>query len=169
MNPLASDTFEKESFMLGKKPTPAVIEKPTDKIDTLIGPNTEVKGDVVFSGGLRVDGKLIGNVSAEDSSNKSLLTVSEQGEVSGNVKVPHVVINGLVNGNVSSSGKVLLQSKAKIVGDVYYASIEMELGATVNGSMVCETAKDLSRKDSSVASIAKGDTKNKILDQVTRD
>lgn len=155
--------------MLGKKPTPTVVEKPTDKIDTLIGPNTEVKGDVTFSGGLRVDGKLTGNVSAQDSSNKSLLTVSEQGEVSGNVKVPHVVINGLINGNVTSSGKVLLQSKAKIVGDVYYSSIEMELGATVNGSMVCETAKEASRKDSGITSISKPETKNKILDQVTRD
>ena len=154
--------------MLGKKPTSTVAEKPTDKIDTLIGPNTEVTGDIAFSGGLRVDGKLTGNISAQDSSNKSLLTVSEQGEVSGNVKVPHVVINGLINGNVISSGKVLLQSKAKIVGDVSYSSIEMELGATVNGSMVCETAGS-SRKDSSIASIAKGDTKNKILDQVTRD
>ncbi len=155
--------------MLGKKPTPTVVEKPTEKIDTLIGPNTEIKGDVTFSGGLRVDGKLTGNVSAQDSSNKSLLTVSEQGEVSGNVKVPHVIINGLINGNVTSSGKVLLQSKAKIVGDVYYSSIEMELGATVNGSMVCETARESSRKDSSISSIAQGDAKNKILDQITRD
>jgi len=155
--------------MLGKKPTPTVVEKPTDKIDTLIGPNTEVKGDVTFSGGLRVDGKLTGNVSAQDSSNKSLLTVSEQGEVSGNVKVPHVVINGLINGNVTSSGKVLLQSKAKIVGDVYYSSIEMELGATVNGSMVCETARESSRKDSGITSISKPETNNKILDQITRD
>jgi len=155
--------------MLGKKPTPTVVEKPTDKIDTLIGPNTEIKGDVTFSGGLRVDGKLTGNVSAQDSSNKSLLTVSEQGEVSGNVKVPHVVINGLVNGNVTSSGKVLLQSKAKIVGDVYYSSIEMELGATVNGSMVCETARESSVKDSGITSIPKPETKNKILDQITRD
>jgi len=154
--------------MLGKKPAPTVVEKPTDKIDTLIGPNTEIKGDVIFSGGLRVDGKLSGNVSAQDSSNKSLLTISDQGEVNGNVKVPHVIINGLVNGNVSSSGKVLLQSRAKIVGDVFYSSIEMELGATVNGSMVCETAKDL-RKDSGIASISKPETKNKILDHVARD
>ena len=127
--------------MLGKKPAPAEVQKPTDKIDTLIGPNTEINGDINFSGGLRVDGKLGGNVSARDASNDSLLTISEHGEISGNVTVPHVVINGIVNGNVSSSGKVLLQSQAKIVGDVYYSSIEMELGATVNGSMVCETAK----------------------------
>jgi cytoskeletal protein CcmA (bactofilin family) len=123
--------------MLGKKPAPAEVQKPTDKIDTLM----EIKGDVNFSGGLRVDGKLSGNVSARDASNNSLLTISEHGEITGNVTVPHVVINGIVNGNVSSSGKVLLQNQAKIVGDVYYASIEMELGATVNGSMVCETAK----------------------------
>lgn len=155
--------------MLGKKPTETVVEKPTDKIDTLVGPNTEINGDIIFSGGLRVDGKLSGNISAQDSSNKSLLTVSDQGEVNGNVKVPHVIINGLINGNVTSSGKVLLQSKAKIVGDVYYSSIEMELGATVNGSMVCETAKESSRRDSSIASIANSETKNKVLDQVTRD
>ncbi len=127
--------------MLGKKPAPASVQKPTDKIDTLIGPNTEINGDINFSGGLRVDGKLTGNISAKDANDSSLLTISEQAEISGNVTVPHVVINGIVNGNVSSAGKVLLQSKAKIVGDVYYSTIEMELGATVNGSMVCETAK----------------------------
>mgnify|MGYP003572009391 CR=1 FL=1 len=142
--------------MLGKKPAPAVVQKPTDKIDTLLGPNTEIHGDVNFSGGLRVDGKLVGNVSAKDASNNSLLTISEQGEVSGNVTVPHVVINGIVNGNVSSSGKVLLQSKAKIVGDVYYSSIEMELGATVNGNMVCETA---SRKDAAPVPLARDEVK----------
>lgn len=155
--------------MLGKKPTTTVVEKPTDKIDTLVGPNTEINGDIVFSGGLRVDGKLSGNISAQDTSNKSLLTVSEQGEINGNVKVPHVIINGLINGNVTSSGKMLLQSKAKIVGDVYYSSIEMELGATVNGSMVCETARESSKKDSSIASIANSEIKNKVLDQITKD
>lgn len=130
--------------MLGKKPAQspaAVTQKPTEKIDTLIGTNTEINGDIIFAGGLRIDGKLKGNVSARDGSDNSLLTISEQGEVTGNVSVSHVVINGIVNGNVTSPGKVLLQSKAKIVGDVHYSSIEMELGATVNGNMVCETAK----------------------------
>jgi len=71
--------------MLGKKPAPAEVQKPTDKIDTLIGPNTEINGDVNFSGGLRVDGRLSGNVSARDASNDSLLTISEHGEITGNV------------------------------------------------------------------------------------
>lgn len=142
--------------MLGKKPAPAVVQKPTDKIDTLIGPNTEINGDVNFSGGLRVDGKLTGNISAKDASDSSLLTISEQAEISGNVTVPHVVINGIVNGNVSSAGKVLLQSKAKIVGDVYYSTIEMELGATVNGSMVCETAKKPLRSEARPVALDQG-------------
>lgn len=134
--------------MLGsKKPAPVAAQKPTDKIDTLIGPQTEFNGDVVFSGGLRVDGKVSGNVAARDAGNSSMLTVSEQGEINGNVSVPHVVINGIINGNVASSGKVVLQSKARIVGDVYYTAIEMELGATVNGSMVCEKADVAARRN----------------------
>lgn len=148
--------------MLGKKPAPKEMQKPTDKIDTLIGPKTQIHGDIHFSGGLRIDGKLTGNVSAGDSSENSLLTISEQGEVKGNVTVPHVVINGMVNGNVSSAGKVLLQSKAKIVGDVSYSTIEMELGATVNGSMVCESAKSFAKSDAAPFVINKDKTDKKI-------
>jgi len=134
--------------MLGsKKPaTPATaapvkVQKPTDKIDTLIGSQSEFTGDLVFSGGLRVDGRLTGSITAQEADNGCMLTISERGEVKGDITVPHVLINGMVNGNVSSTGKVILQGKARVIGDVHYASIEMELGATVNGSMVHETAK----------------------------
>ncbi len=134
--------------MLGsKKPAapapsaPVKAQKPTDKIDTLIGPQSEFTGDIVFSGGLRVDGRVTGSLTARDADTGCMLTISERGEVKGNVTVPHVLINGMVNGNVTSTGKVILQGKARVIGDVHYASIEMELGATVNGNMVCETAK----------------------------
>ena len=101
--------------MLGKKPAPAVVQKPTDKIDTLIGPNTEINGDVNFSGGLRVDGKLTGNISAKDASDNSLLTISEQAEISGNVTVPHVVINGIVNGNVHQQEKFYCRARPRLL------------------------------------------------------
>lgn len=133
--------------MLGsKKPsTPAAappkVQKPTDKIDTLIGPQSEFTGDIVFSGGLRIEGRVTGNITARDADNACMLTITERGEVKGNITVPHVLINGMVNGNVTSTGKVVIQGQARIIGDVHYAAIEMELGATVNGSMVCETAK----------------------------
>lgn len=130
---------------------PAKAQRPTDKIDTLIGPQSEFTGDILFSGGLRVDGRVTGSISAREADNGCMLTISERGEVKGNVTVPHVLINGMVNGNVSSSGKVVLQGKARVIGDVHYTSIEMELGATVNGSMVCETAKKSSFTASSAA------------------
>ncbi len=122
--------------MLGKKPA----DKACDTIDTLIGQKTDFKGDITFSGGLRVDGKIHGNVTAKGETNSSLI-ISEQGEIHGNVTVPHVVLNGVINGNVNSSGRVELQGKARITGDVHYRAIQMELGAIINGNLVCEMAK----------------------------
>ncbi len=111
--------------------------KPVDTIDTLVGQNSVFKGDLEFTGGLRVDGKIKGNVIATDDSS-STLVLSELGEIEGNVTVPHVIINGTIKGNVSSGGRVELQSKAQIIGDVHYRAVEMELGATINGNLVCD-------------------------------
>jgi len=111
--------------------------KPVDTIDTLIGQNAVFKGDLEFTGGLRVDGHIKGNVIAKDESN-STVVVSESGEVEGNITVPHVVVNGTINGNIKSGGRVELQAKAKINGDVHYKAVEMELGASINGNLVCE-------------------------------
>lgn len=113
--------------------------KPVDTIDTLIGQKAVFKGDLEFTGGLRVDGHVKGNVIAKDESN-STVVVSESGEVEGNISVPHVVVNGTINGNIKSGGRVELQSKSKINGDVHYKAVEMELGASINGNLVCDSS-----------------------------
>jgi cytoskeletal protein CcmA (bactofilin family) len=118
--------------MIGKR----TEEKPCGTIDTLIGHNTELKGDLTFNGGLRVDGKIRGNVMAKGDSN-SMLVISEEGEVEGSVDVPHVVVNGKINGNLISSGTVELQAKADVSGDIHYQALKMELGASVNGNLIC--------------------------------
>ncbi len=122
--------------MMGKRSE----DKPVDTIDTLIGPKTELKGDLIFEGGLRVDGKVRGNISAAGTTN-STLVVSEQGEVDGSVDVAHVVVNGKINGNIRSTGTVEIQTKASIFGDVNYKALKMDMGATVNGNLVSEQAK----------------------------
>ncbi len=104
------------------------------KIDSLIGHNTELNGNVVFSGGLHVDGKIKGNVLAHEPS--SLLTLSEHGVVEGEVRVPNIILNGTVIGDVYASERVELAINAKITGNVYYNLIEMVMGAEVNGSLV---------------------------------
>jgi cytoskeletal protein CcmA (bactofilin family) len=78
-------------------------------------------------------------VSAQDSSNGTLV-LSESGVVEGDINVPHVVINGTVNGNIVSTGHVELQAAAKITGDIHYKAVEMELGAVLNGSLVSDTS-----------------------------
>lgn len=114
------------------------------KIDTLIGQHTELRGDVVFSGGLHVDGKIIGNVMADNDAN-SVLTLSERGVIEGEVKVPHVVLNGTVLGDVHAQEHIELAAHARVTGNVYYSLIEMAMGAEVNGSLVhrSETPKQI--------------------------
>ena len=107
----------------------------TAQIDSLIGQNTEIHGDVMFSGGLHVDGKIKGNVIA-NSGNESVLTLSNKGTIEGEVRVPNVVINGTVVGDVHAPSHIELAADARIQGNVYYSLIEMAMGAEVNGNLV---------------------------------
>lgn len=114
-------------FGIGKKPSCA--------IDTVIGAQTRLEGDVSFTGGLHVDGVIKGSIAAEPGSD-SVLTVSERGRIEGDVRVPNLVLNGAVEGDVHASERVELASHAKVEGNVYYALIEMAMGAQVNGNLV---------------------------------
>jgi len=109
--------------------------KQTAHIDSLIGQNTEIHGDVIFSGGLHVDGTIKGSVIAEKGQD-SVLTLSERGTIEGEVKVPNVVVNGTVIGDVHAMGHVELAAQARVHGNVYYSLIEMAMGSEVNGNLV---------------------------------
>ena len=105
------------------------------KIDTIIGQQTRLEGNVHFSGGLLVDGRVKGNIIAEAGS-ASVLTVSEHGSIEGDVQVPVVILNGAVTGDVRSDERIELAANARVDGDVYYKLIEMAVGSAVNGSLV---------------------------------
>ena len=105
------------------------------RIDTLVGQGTEITGDLVFSGGLHVDGTIKGNVVAEEGTT-ALLILSEFGRIEGEVTVPNMVLNGEVVGDVYGSTRVELAPKARVKGSVYYNLIEMAIGAEVNGGLV---------------------------------
>ena len=118
-------------------------EKGCSTIDTLIGDKTEIKGDIVFSGGLRVDGKVKGNIIVKGDAT-STLVLSEHAVVTGNVTVPHMIINGAIKGQVRASEHLELQAKADITGDVIYKTIQMALGASINGNLLHESDKNAS-------------------------
>jgi cytoskeletal protein CcmA (bactofilin family) len=113
--------------MFGKKKSEAGI--------TLIANNCELSGDIHFSDQLLVNGTVNGNILAEAGS-KALLTISEKGRVSGDIRVPNVVINGKVAGDIYADKHVELSAKAEIIGNVYYSLIEMVMGSRVDGSLV---------------------------------
>ena len=105
------------------------------KIDSLIGRNTDLCGNVHFAGGLHVDGRIRGNVIADDDSG-SVLTLSDHGTIEGEVKVPNIVLNGVVMGDVHAVDHIELASNARVTGNVYYTLLEMAMGAEVNGNLV---------------------------------
>jgi cytoskeletal protein CcmA (bactofilin family) len=104
------------------------------RIETLVGKNTRVVGDLNFTGGLHVEGRIEGGVHAGDDS--SVLILSEDGFIKGDVHVPNMVLNGQIDGDVYSSEHVELAPRARITGDVYYHLIEMSMGATLNGNLI---------------------------------
>lgn len=117
--------------MFGKK------RRVVSDIDTLIGENTVITGDIQFAGGLRVDGRISGSIMAAGNTQHSLLVLSEQGVIEGKIKVPYLVINGIVKGPIHSDESLELQPSAKITGDIYYKTIKIHQGAVVEGKMVC--------------------------------
>jgi cytoskeletal protein CcmA (bactofilin family) len=109
------------------------------KIDTLIAKSARVQGDVEFSGGLHLEGRIRGNVqcpAGAPANEPCTLWISEPGIVEGTVEVPSVVINGSVVGDVIARERVVIGSQARITGNVHYGAIEMALGAQVNGQLV---------------------------------
>lgn len=106
----------------------------TENVTTLIARNTEVKGDVVFTGALEIEGRVTGNITAQDDSGAEV-RIRESGSVKGTIHVPSVIINGVVEGDVHSMQKLEMAAKARVIGDVHYSSMEMVMGAEINGNL----------------------------------
>lgn len=105
------------------------------RIESLIGAGTKVEGNIHFSGGLRVDGEVCGNVFAVGDT-PSTLVISEHARIEGEIRVSHLVVNGTVIGPVMCGDFLELQPQARVTGDVEYGAIEMRLGAIVEGRLV---------------------------------
>jgi len=116
---------------------------PHDKVDSLVGGNSNVNGDLAFEGHCHIDGVVKGSVNA-DPEGGSALTVSENGTIEGGVAVPYVVLHGLVRGDVVAGERVELGATARVIGNVYYNLIEMAIGAEINGKLVHQSKASVS-------------------------
>lgn len=111
-----------------------------EKIETLLGENTTVDGDISISGGIHIEGVVKGAVRSTDES--SVLIVSESGHIYGDVHVSSLILNGSIEGDVYAN-KVELFDKARINGDIHYTLLELAVGAEVNGKLVREEQQRL--------------------------
>ena len=125
--------------MFGKKKS-----TPQTRIDSLIGAGTRVDGNVTFSGGLRVDGIVHGDI-AGSSETDATLVISEQATVEGEIRVAHLVVNGIVKGPIHALESLELQPRCRVTGDVYYTSLEMHLGAVVDGRLMHRSEADIKK------------------------
>lgn len=108
---------------------------PDGQVDTLIGPQMTIRGDLQFSGGLYVEGRIVGTVVAE-AGQPAMLTLAENGSIEGEIRVPVVVINGRLDGDVHAEERVELASKARVLGNVHYKVVEMAAGAMLTGRLI---------------------------------
>lgn len=111
------------------------------KIDTLIGSEACLTGDLNFSGGLHIDGVVKGNInSATDS--PALLSLSAQAVVEGEIDVSNMILNGTVVGSIRCSERLEIGPTARITGDTYYNVLEIAGSAQVNGRLICCREQD---------------------------
>jgi len=105
------------------------------RIDTLLGKTANLNGDLEFSGGLHLDGRVNGNVRST-APDGGALSVSETGFIEGRVEVTSIVMNGTVNGDMYARDRLVLGGKARVNGNVHYGVIEMAPGAVITGKLI---------------------------------
>lgn len=121
----------------------------------LLAHDTCVRGDVTFAGGLRVDGRVEGNIVSKPD-DRGLLILSDKGVIVGTVKVYDAVINGRIEGDLEVEHFLELQAGARVSGNITYQTMKLDCGATVDGKLTRVG-------DEPAAAADDGDSKRKVL------
>lgn len=106
------------------------------RLSSLIDAGVEIVGDVIITDGLRIDGRVQGEVRSRPDA-RGLLVLSDKGSIEGSVKVHDAVINGTVKGDIEVEHFLELQPGAHVLGNIRYGKLRMECGASVDGRLQC--------------------------------
>jgi cytoskeletal protein CcmA (bactofilin family) len=115
--------------MFGRK------QNPNPEIESLLAASTRIVGDVVFAGGLHLDGAVTGSVKAEGSGT-SRLVIGEAAVIEGSVEAPIVELYGVVRGDIIAAGRVVLGPRGRVEGNVQYGALEVAAGASIKGKLM---------------------------------
>lgn len=122
--------------MLGNNKNKEKTNSASQSLLNLIGPGTEIKGDLICEGDIRIDGRVDGTVRVGQR-----LVIGESGVINGNITAGNAIIAGNVVGNIHSAQTTVLHGKSSVKGDIYTSQIIIESGAKFNGRCVMDTNK----------------------------
>lgn len=111
------------------------VRSGSNAVETLIGPRVVIRGDITFSAGLYVEGRIIGKLFA-DEGQSAVLTVAEKGVIEGEVHAPVVIVAGTLHGDVHAAERIELAGTARVQGNIYYKVVEMAAGAMITGRLI---------------------------------
>ncbi|MDR0321116.1 MAG: polymer-forming cytoskeletal protein [Treponema sp.] len=104
-------------------------------INTIIGPNTNLAGDIEAGGFTRIDGSIRGDVKA-----RGRVVIGERARMKGNVSGTNITVGGVVCGNIIADGHMVILSTAIVIGDIITRRIQADDGCFINGMVaVCST------------------------------
>tara|TARA_B110000116_G_C16315369_1_gene349930 strand:+ start:10 stop:444 length:435 start_codon:yes stop_codon:yes gene_type:complete len=103
-------------------------------ITTLIDKDIVISGDTSYTGGIRIDGEMIGNLKVHGEED-SLLIMGHGSKITGNVDVEKAIINGEINGNIKCHDYLELNTNSIVNGSIEYDIIEVQEGAKITGDL----------------------------------
>jgi cytoskeletal protein CcmA (bactofilin family) len=124
-------------MLFAKRKKPPFIE--VTKLSSLIAEDVEITGDLSFASGIRIDGRIKGNLVAREvaeGETRALLVLSDKGRIEGSVHCGDAVINGTVIGDLDVDHFLELQSNSKVSGTIRYRHLQMDVGAAVQGQLI---------------------------------
>ena len=106
-----------------------MFSKNSEKLDSLIGAQTNLQGEVIGKGTLRIDGLLEGRVNGE------CVVLSKKGVIKGEVKARRIIIGGRVEGSLWAQEIVEINATGKVQGDIFTNKISVAEGGEFNGKI----------------------------------
>lgn len=121
--------------MFAKRKKAPFIE--VSKLSSLIAEDVEITGDICFTHGIRIDGRIKGNVVGRvgEGPARALLVLSDKGRIEGNISCGDAVINGSIVGDLHIEHFLELKSNSQVSGAIHYQHLQMDVGASVRGQL----------------------------------
>ncbi len=102
----------------------------------MISEGTSIKGDISAKGNTRIDGELVGNITAEEK-----LVIGPKGKIEGEIRCSNIEVSGLIKGKVTAKELLILKASSKIEGDIIAGKLSVEPGAVFTGSCTMGATK----------------------------